>query len=95
MSHSVDQSGTVEGFLVQNIAQILADFIFIIPVTDVLFQIVKHTLYLDIGAAVLWPLQRTERSGNRRICIRTGGGNNVCCKCGVVTTAMFRMEHKR
>jgi len=56
MSHSVDQSGTVEGFLVQNIAQILADFIFIIPVTDVLFQIVKHTLYLDIGAAVLWPL---------------------------------------
>ena len=37
MSHSVDQSGTIESFLVQNIAQILADFIFIIPVTDVLF----------------------------------------------------------
>ena len=95
MSHSVDQSGTVEGFLVQNIAQVLTDFIFIIPVTDVFLQIIKHTLYLDIGTTVLWSLQRAEGSGNRRIGIRTGGSNNVCCKCGVVTTAMFRMEYER
>ena len=95
MSHSVDQSGTVESFLVQNITQILTDFIFIIPVADVLFQIVKHTLYLDIGAAMLWSLQRAEGSGDRRIGICSGRGNNVCCKCGVVTTAMLSMEYER
>ena len=47
-------------------------FVHILPVGDILFQMMEHINHLDIGSPVQRTFQRTDTSGYGRIGIRTG-----------------------
>ena len=64
MTDTIDEALTVKSFAVQNLGQILSDFIIIIPVGNMFFDIFEHLLNLQIGTAVLWPFQGSEGSGD-------------------------------
>ena len=71
MSHTVNKAPLVKGFLMKEFEQIIPDLIFIIRVFDMLLHIVEHTDNLDIGAAMLWSFQGSQRCRNGGISIRT------------------------
>ena len=53
MSHTVDETGVVEGFLVQQAGEIGGYFLLILPVFHLFLHVVEHLYHFDIGAAVL------------------------------------------
>ena len=57
MAHAVDQARSVEGFPVQQRAQIGLDGLFVRPIPDILFHVFEHLNYLDVRTAVLGPFR--------------------------------------
>mgnify|MGYP006893000116 CR=1 FL=1 len=57
MTDAIDEALAVKGFAVQNLGQIISDFIIIFPVGNMFFDIFEHLLNLQIGTAVFWPFQ--------------------------------------
>ena len=94
MSHSVDQTFFIKGFLIQQCFQILTDLLFISPVCQCCLHILKHLCHFYIRTAMLRSFQGSHRCCNRRIRIGTGRSNYMSRKGGVITTAMIHMKHK-
>ena len=92
MTDAIDEALTVKGFAVQNLGQIISDFIIILPVGNMFFDIFEHLLNLQIGTAVLWPFQGTEGGCDRRVSIGTCGSDNMGSESGVITTAVFCVD---
>ena len=94
MPHTVDQSLSVKGLPVQNLLQISAHLLFVPSVRNVFLQIAHHLHHLDVGPAVLGPLQGGQRRRDNRIGIRPRGSNHTGGKGGIVSAAMLHMKHK-
>ena len=59
VSHTVDQTGVIERFLVEQGSQVTADLLLIRPVLEIGFHIVEHAHHLDVGTAVLGTFEGT------------------------------------
>ena len=94
MSHTIDQTGTVEGFFIQDLLKISTDFLFVCPVVYISHDILKHFLHFQICATVFRTFQRTDGCRDRRICIRSRGSHHMVGKGRVITTAVFGMKHQ-
>ena len=92
MSHTIDQTGMIECFFIQNLAEICFYLFLICPVFDIRLDILKHVLYLKVCTTMTRSFERTDRCCNRRISICSGRSNYVCRKSRVVTTTMLCMK---
>ena len=54
MAHAVDEPGVIERFFIKQAGEVIADFILVRPVFDLLLHVTKHAYDLDVRAAVLW-----------------------------------------
>ena len=95
MSDTVDQAGLVIGFLVQHPHEIGVYLVHILPVGDILFQMMEHIDNLYIGSPVQRAFQRTDTGGNGRIGIRAGRTGHADGERRVVTSAMFGLQDKQ
>ena len=57
MTHAVDQAGAVACFLIQNLAQIIADLGLVLPVVDILLHLLKLLDDAQVCTAVARALQ--------------------------------------
>ena len=89
VSHAVDQTGAVAGFLVQHLADKGRDLLVIFPVPDVRLEFLKLPEQLPVCAAVLRALQRADGRGDGGIGVRPGGGNGAAGEGGVVAAAVL------
>ena len=62
VSHTIDKTSLIEGFLMEELAQILSYLFFIGNILNMLLQILEHAYNLDVGTAVLRSLQGTKGS---------------------------------
>ena len=92
MTHAVDQAGAVACFLIQNLAQVIADLGLVLPVVDILLHLLKLLDDAQVCTAVARALQRGNRSRDRRIGIRTGRRSNTHGERRVVTAAMLGVQ---
>ena len=94
MAHTVDQAGMIKGFLVQNIVQIAADALFILPVGAIFHDILKHILHLQVSASMTGTFQGTDGRRDGRIGVCSGRSHHVGGERGVITAAVLGMEHQ-
>ena len=92
MTDTIDESLLVEDFLVQDLLQIIAEFLFVLPVGNIFLDVLKHLLDLHVGTAVLGTLEGTQGCSDGGIGIRTGGGNDMGREGGVVAAAVLCMQ---
>ena len=92
MSHAVDQSRMVKGFLVQEFFQVGSHFFFIFPVFQNGHHLIKHLYDFDIGAAVAGTLQRADRRRDHGIGVCQGRGYHMGGEGGVVTAAVLHVK---
>ena len=57
MAHAVDQAGAVACFLIENLAQIIADLGLVLPVVDILLHLLKLLDDAQVCTAVARALQ--------------------------------------
>ena len=95
VTHTVDQALVVERLAVEQLFEIGGDRVVVRPVAHVLLQILKHLKHLDVCAAVLGTLERSQRRRDRGIGVGAGGGDNVGRKGGVVAAAVLHMQDQR
>ena len=57
MTHAVDQAGAVACFLIENLAQIIADLGLVLPVVDILLHLLKLLDDAQVCTAVARALQ--------------------------------------
>ena len=94
MTHTVDKSRVVEGFLVEYLAEEIGDLAFVLPVLDILLYALEHLTDLDIRTAVLGSFERTYSRRVCRIRVCSRGGQDAAGKCRVITAAVLCVEHK-
>ena len=63
MTDSIDESGTVVGSAGEHSLEVGRDFVLILPVLDVVPQMLDHVGDLDVGPSVLRTLERTDAGG--------------------------------
>ena len=95
MTDTVNQAGLVISLFVQHAHEISIDFIHILPVANVLFQMMEHIDNLDIGTTVQRTFQRTDTGCNRRIGIRSGRTGYTDCKGRVITATVLSLQNKQ
>ena len=95
MSHSVNQDGSVEGFLAEHTVQEIRDLLVVLPIGDGRPELVKHAHDFEVRAAVARPLKRAQRSRDRRVGIRTRRRHDVGGEGRVVAAAVLGMQHER
>ena len=94
MAHAVDQAGAVPGPPVKQFVQIGAYLTVVLPVLDVLADVMEHLHDLFVGAAVAGTLQRAHGGGDGGIDVGAGGGEHPAGEGGVVAAAVFGVEHQ-
>ena len=94
MAHAVDQALPVEGLLVQNLLQVGPDRVLVLPVGHIGLNLPHHLHHLDIGSAVLGPLQGGQRRRDDGIGVRARGCHHAGGKGGVVAAAMLHVQHQ-
>ncbi|OQC52565.1 MAG: hypothetical protein BWX55_01561 [Deltaproteobacteria bacterium ADurb.Bin022] len=94
MTDTVNQTGPVKSLLIEKFDQIIFDLAVIIPVGNIIFQVLKHSHNFDIGPAVTRTLERPHGCGNGGIGIRTAGRNHMHRERGIITAAVFRVKHQ-
>ena len=94
MADAVDESGVVKGIPVEELFQIGAHLVIVLPVAHLPLDLVKHMHHLDVGAAVLGPLQAAQRRRNGGVGVGAGGGDDMGGKGGVVAAAVLCVEHQ-
>ena len=57
VTHTVNEASSVKCLLVQQGLEVMAHLVLVLPVLHLLFHVLKHSNDLDVGAAVLGPLQ--------------------------------------
>ena len=62
MANAIDQSGLVISLPTQHAIEISVDFIGVLPVLDVLLQVVEHVYHLNVGATMKRTLERAYAS---------------------------------
>ena len=60
MAHAVDQAGVVKGLLMQQPFQVILHRVLVAVIGDMFLHIVEHFDDLNVGAAVLGSLQRSQ-----------------------------------
>ena len=95
MAHAVDQARSVEGFPVQQRAQIGLDGLFVRPIPDILFHVFEHLNYLDVRTAVLGPFQAGQRRRHGRIGVGARRSNHMHGEGRVVAAAVLGVQHQR
>ena len=94
MAHAVDQAGVVKGLLMQQLFQVILHRVLVAVIGDMFLHIVEHFDDLNVGAAVLGSLQRSQGRRDGGISIGAGGGDHVGGKGRVVSAAVLRVEHQ-
>ena len=94
VANAVDKPGAVEGLPRQEPADAGGDLLFVLPVPDVLLHELYHVADLEVGAAVLGPLQGADARGDGREGVGAGRGGHADGEGGVVTSAVLRMEYQ-
>ena len=94
MPHSIDQTFFIKCLLIQQRLKIGTDLIIITPVRQYRLHILEHLRYFDIRPSMLRTFQGCHCRSDGRISIRTGRGNHVRRKSGVITTAMVHMKYE-
>ena len=62
MANAIDQSGPVISLPTQHAIEISVDLIGVLPVLDVLLQVVEHVYHLNVGATMERTLERAYAS---------------------------------
>ena len=52
MAHTIDKTSSIECFTIKYFGQVGAQFVFVLPVCNILFNIFKHLHNLQVGTAV-------------------------------------------
>ena len=94
MSHAVDQALLVEGLPVHDLAQILPHGILVGGIRHMGADIVHHVHDLDVGAAVLGPLQTGKCRRNNRVGVRPRGSHHTGGEGGVVAAAVLHVQQQ-
>ena len=94
MADAVDQPGVVVGLFAQHLVQVLVDFGYLVPVPDVLLEVVEHLHYREVRAAVQRAFERTDRCGDRRVGVGARRTGHAYREGRVVTAAVFGMQHQ-
>ncbi|MPN16895.1 hypothetical protein SDC9_164242 [bioreactor metagenome] len=55
----------------QELSQINADFLFIVPIIDIFLHVLKHFTNFNVGPTMLWTFKRSQSCRNGRVSIRT------------------------
>ena len=95
MADAINQTGLVIHLLVQHTGEVSINFIHILPILDVLLQMMEHISNLNICTSVKRAFQRTDTCGNGRIRVCAAGRNDTYRKGRVVTTAMLCLKHQQ
>ena len=93
MTHTVDQTGAVTGFFIQDFNQVIFSLLRLGGVWYMGNNVLHHVRHPNVGAAVARTFQGAEAGRNGRIRIRTAGGKHTGREGRVVTAAVVRMEH--
>ena len=94
MPHSIDQPRVIKRLTVKNLVQIGADFILIVPVMNVLLDVLKHLQNLQVCTAVLRSLQGAQGSRHRGIAVRSCRRYHMRRKGRVVAAAVLGMQNQ-
>ena len=94
MPHPIDQAGPVKGFLHDELVQVAADLVLILPVGNVRADVRHHFHHLDVGSAMPRAFQGGHGSGDGRVGIRSGGSDNTGGEGGIVASAVLHMKHQ-
>ena len=94
MTHSVNQSGSVKRFLIEQSYKVILDLALVFCV-DALLHVVEHLDDLDVCTAVPRPFQGTQRRGDCRIGVRARRGDNVRGKSRVISAAVLSVKYHR
>ena len=95
VAHAVDEAGPVERLLVEQAVQVVRDLLVVLPVGEVLAQVVEHADDLEVRAAVARALERAERRRDRRVGVGAGRRDDVRGERRVVAAAVLGVQHER
>ena len=92
VTHAVDQAGAVACRAVQNAAQVVADLALVLPVLDVLLDLLELLDNAQVRAAVTRALERGDRRRDSGIGVRAGGGGDAHGKGRVIAAAVLCVQ---
>ena len=73
MAHAVNQTALVISLLVHDLSEIRRNLVIVLPIDDVVFDLLLHGKNLVVRATVLAALQRPDRRRVRGVRVRIGG----------------------
>ena len=94
MAHTVDETRTVEGLLVEDLAQVGCDLVLVLPVGDMRTDVLVHRHDLGVGAAVARALERADSRGVGGVRVGSRRGQHAAGEGGVVAAAVFGVQHE-
>ena len=94
MPHAVDEAGAVEGLAAQDLLEIGRDLVVVVPVFDVVTDILVHVHHFGVGSAVARALEGADRRSVGGVGIRGGTGQHAAGEGGVVAAAVLGVEHE-
>ena len=95
MTDTIDETCLVVSLLVEHTGEINIQFLHILPVSDLLFQVMEHIDHLDVGTTMKRTFQAADTSGNRAVSICAGGRSDTHGKGRVVTTTMLCLDDEQ
>ena len=95
VAHAVDEALAVEGLAVYDLFKVGLHLVPVLPVAHVGADVLHHLHDLDVGAAVLGPLERGHRRGDGGIGVRARGGDHARGEGGVVAAAVLHVQYER
>ena len=95
MTDTIDKTSLVVSLLVEHTGEINIQFLHVLPVSDLLFQVMEHIDHLDVGTTMKRTFQAADTGGNRAVSICAGGRSDTNGKGRVVTTTMLCLDDEQ
>ena len=95
VTHAVYKPLPVEGFLIDDLREIILQSLLVRAVGDVQADVLHHFHDLDVGTAVLGAFQGGHSRRDGGIGVGTGGGDDTGGEGGIVAAAVLHVENQR
>ena len=92
MAHAINQTAFVVSLLVHDLSEIRGNLVIVLPIDDVVLDLLLHGQNLMVRATVLATLQRPDRRRVRGVRVRIGGRQHVRGERRVVAATVLGMQ---
>ncbi len=89
VAHTVDESATVAGLLVEDLQEVGRKLVVVAVIFDIGLNLVEHLLHLEVGTAVAGALEGADAAGDGGVGVRSRGGQHARGEGRAVTAAVL------